>query len=69
MLYNMRHALHLDMPLVNLVYNETESISFLGPKIWDIPIETKEMRTVEEFKGAIKNGSPKIAHVNFVNAI
>ena len=66
----MRHVLHFDMPLVNFVYNGTESISFLGPKIWDtIPNETKEMRTVEKFKGAIKNGFRKSFHVDFANAI
>ena len=58
------------MPLLNFIYNGTESISFLGPKIWNtIPNETNKMRTVEKFKGDIKYGFRKSSNVDFVNAI
>ena len=34
--YNLRHVSEFSRPLINSVYHGTESISFLGPKIWDI---------------------------------
>ena len=59
-----------DVPLVNSVLNGTENISFLESTIWDILLdEIKEMKTVEEFKGVINNGSRKIARVDFVSAV
>ena len=36
--YQLRHASHFSIPPVRSVYNGTESLSFLGPKIWDIVI-------------------------------
>ena len=34
--YNLHHITCFKLPLVNSVYNGTESIAFLGPKIWEI---------------------------------
>ena len=34
--YNLRHNAHFLQPFVNSVYFETESISYLGPKIWGL---------------------------------
>ena len=34
--YNLCHITCFKMPLVNSVYNGTESIAFLGPKIWEL---------------------------------
>ena len=49
--YNLCHASHFDVSLLNFVYKETESISFLGPKISDIlRYEIKEMKRVEALK-------------------
>ena len=43
--------LHFPVPPVRTVYNGTESLSFLGPKIWDIvPAELKEVKTLSAFK-------------------
>ena len=33
--YNLRHINHFETPFVRTVYNGTESVSYLGPKIWD----------------------------------
>ena len=42
--YQLRHTSHSSIPPVRRVYKRTESISFLGPKIWDIvPTELKEV--------------------------
>ena len=68
--YNLRHASYFDVPLKNSVLNVTENISFLESTIWDTLLnEIKEMKTVEEFKGVINNGSRKIACVDFVSAV
>ena len=34
--YNLRYNSLLSRPLVKSVYKSIESLSFLGPKIWDI---------------------------------
>ena len=58
--YNLRHLHQFKMPSVNTVYHDTESICFLGPKIWDIlPESFKKMKNVEAFKRAIKTWKPK----------
>ena len=45
--YQLRRTSHFSIPPVRSVYNGTESLSFLGPKIWDIvPTELK----IEIFK-------------------
>ena len=59
--YNMYHASHFDVPLVNPVYNGTESTSFLEYKIWDtLPNKIKELKTVQTFKGVIKIETRKL---------
>ena len=42
----LRHTSHFSIPPVRSVYNGTESLSFLGPKNWDIVLtELKEVKT------------------------
>ena len=44
---------------VHSVYHGTESLSFLGPKIWDlVPLEIKQSETLEIFKHKIKKWIP-----------
>ena len=41
------------------VYNVTESLSFLGPKIWElVPEDTKQSESLEVFKNKIKQWVP-----------
>ena len=48
--YNSRHQ-----NTFNLVYNGTETVLFLGPKIWElIPTEIKELVSLNGFKKAIQ---------------
>ena len=48
------------MPNVRSVFSGSESISYLGPKIWDIvPLELKELLSVVAFKKGIKEWKPK----------
>ena len=53
--YNLRHQNTFKRPIVNSVYNDTETVSFWGPRIWElIPIEIKELVSLNGFKKAIK---------------
>ena len=54
--YQLCHTSHFSIPPVRSVYNGTESLSFLGPKIWDIvPTELKKVKSSNAFKSGIKN--------------
>ena len=57
--YNVIHIYHFETPFVRTVYNGTESVSYLGPKIWDIvPEEYKALNSLNSFKESIKNWVP-----------
>ena len=56
---NLRHINHFQTPFARTVYNGTESVSYLGPKIQDIvPEEDKVMNTLNSFKESIKSCIP-----------
>ena len=43
-----------------LLQSRSKSISYLGPKIWDIvPLELKELTSLNTFKKGIKKWQPK----------
>ena len=43
-------------PKVHSVFHGKESISYLGPQIWDmIPVEMKNLKTISAFKREVKN--------------
>ena len=68
--YNRRDFSDFTLPLVNFVCNGTETISFLGSKVWDkIPSKIKEKEPIEAFKRAIKNENQKIVHAGCTNII
>ena len=49
------------MTKVRSVFHGSESILYLGPKIWDIvPLDLKELTSVVAFKKGIKEWKPKI---------
>ena len=57
--YNLRYNSPFFRPLVKSVYKGTESLSFLGPKIWDILRDTyKDMPDLNNFKLALKRWRP-----------
>ena len=57
--YNLRHNSLFFRPLVKSVYKGTQSLSFLGPKIWDILPDTyKDMSDLNSFKLALKKWRP-----------
>ena len=56
---NNRNLSEFVRPNVRSVFNGTENISFLGPKIWDIePKELKQLEIVNAFKREIKKWKP-----------
>ena len=58
--YNLRKLSEFYRPKVNSIYNGTESVSFLGPMIWDlVPNELKDIGNLSAFKKAIKKWSPE----------
>ena len=53
--YNFRKRPEFRVPLTRTVYHGSESISYLGPKIWDIlPTSFKEAVSLNSFKKLIK---------------
>ena len=53
--YNLRNRSDFITPQVNSVYHGTESITYLGPKIWDmVPDSIKEKKSLNSFKESIK---------------
>ena len=53
--YSLRQVPEFSRPIVKTVYHATESLSYLGPKIWDIlPEKLRNMDNLESFKKEIK---------------
>ena len=58
--HNLRSNSNFALPNVKSVFHGSESISYLGPKIWDIvPLELKELTSLNTFKNRIKKWQPK----------
>ena len=58
--YNLRSTYEFKIENTKTVYYGTESLSFLGPKIWElVPLEIKSSRSLEEFKKKIKPWIPE----------
>ena len=52
---NLRNKIQFKGSNVHTVYNGTETISFRGPKTWElIPEEIKTSKSLYEFKSKIK---------------
>ena len=57
--YNLRQRSQFHIPPVRTVFSGTESIKYLGLKIWElIPDEMKELESLWEFKRVIKLWKP-----------
>ena len=58
-LYNLRRNNTFERRQVHSVYHGTESLSFLGPQIWNlVPLELKQLESLEVFKLKIKKLIP-----------
>ena len=59
-LYNLGRCSNFRIPSVRTVYHGSESISFLGPKIWNIlPDEIKLQTSLNSFKKSVKIWKPQ----------
>ena len=58
--YDLRNNPDFAVPMVKSVHKGLESLSYLGPKIWELlPPEIKETDTFSQFKAKIKKWNPK----------
>ena len=58
-LYILHRDNTFEIRQVHSVYHGTKSLSFLGPKIWDlVPLELKQLESLEVFKLKIKKSIP-----------
>ena len=65
--YYLRHTLQFSTDPIHSAYNETESASYLEPKIWKkIPAEVKNKKSLDGFKREIKKWKPLNVYVEFV---
>ena len=57
--YNLKQVSKFSRAMVKSVYHGTESISYLGPNIWNIlPEKLKNIENLEHFKKEIKTRKP-----------
>ena len=57
--YNLRYTSLFTIPPIHSVYNGRESVSYMGPKIWElIPHAFKQINSLSGFKKAIKTWKP-----------
>ena len=53
--YNIRYTSEFIISLIHRVYNGSKSVSYLGPKIWElIPPVIQQINTFSRFKKAMK---------------
>lgn len=58
--YNLRNISTFTIPSVRTVYHGTESIEYLGPKIWQsLPEKYKKLGSLDVFKREIKKWMPQ----------
>ena len=58
--YELRNNAAFAVEVAKSVYKGLESLSYLGPKIWEsLPFEIKETETLLKFKAKIKQWNPQ----------
>ena len=58
--YNLRRHPEFASRAINTVHYGSESLSFLGPKIWELlPLDLKNSDSLDSFKSGIKNWRPQ----------
>ena len=67
-IFQLREESHYNLRFksIHSVYNITKSVSYLGPKIWElIPPVIWQIDTFSGFKKVIKNGNLPTPHTGF----
>ena len=68
--YDLRNSNSFRRKKVNCVWDGTDSVSYLGPKILElVPNEIKESESLNAFKFKIKDGSLKNVHAEYAKYI
>ena len=68
--YNLRNETYFDVPKVRTVNHGSESVRYLGPKIWEIiPTRIKRLDIIDKFKMLLKNGNQNLVHVDYAKSI
>ena len=68
--YSLRQVFEFSRPIAKTVYHGTESLSYLGPKIWDIlPEKLRNRIILGVLKRKLKPGGLIIVHVGCVRCI
>ena len=58
--YNLRRRCEFASRAINIAHYGSESLSFLGPKIWEmLPLDLKTSDFLDSFKSRIKNWRPQ----------
>ena len=58
--YNLKSGMYLSRVNVHSTQHSTESIGYLGAKIWDlVPVHMKDLKALSTFKNQIKKWIPK----------
>ena len=62
--YNLRQDVSFCLYNVKTVLYGTETLSYLGPKIWNlVPFDIRDCATEQIFRQKIKNGNQIVVHV------
>ena len=57
--YELRQRSQFQIPWVHSVFSGTESLKFLGPKVWAlVPNEMKQLESLWKFRNVIKQCKP-----------
>ena len=68
--YNLRNETYFDVPKVRTVNHGSESVRYLGSKIWEIiPTHIKRLDIIDKFKMLLKNGNQNLVHVDYAKSI
>ena len=60
--YNLRSNSNFLVPNVKSVFHGSDSISYIGPKIWDVvPLELKELTYLSAFKKVLKMATKNVS--------
>ena len=60
--YNLRSNSNFLVPNVKFLFHGSDSISYIGPKIWDIvPLELKELTCLSAFKKVLKMATKNVS--------
>ena len=66
--YDLRYQNTFEIPFRNSLYNGTESISYLGPKMWELVLHNlNHFSSFGNFKEQLTNGTQRIAHIEMQN--